>query len=164
MRRLRTCVDDRLSAAHIFSAGGQFANLINVIPGNTFQVNGQTISTDYSPGAVVAVDITQQADGIQVHLVRTTNGTENLNYTTNILHAEPATGFSLYCGGYETNAFAPNNLDFAIFMNDIQIVGEPRLSLAFTSGTWNPTNVGDYEFVVGNTRDHEFILRRGTQA
>ena len=132
----------------IFSAGGQFANLINVIPGNTFQVNSQTISTDYSPGAVVAVDITQQADGIQVHLVRTTNGTENLNYTTNILHAEPATGFSLYCGGYATNAFATNNLDFAIFMNDIQIVGEPRLSLAFTSGTWNPTNVGDFAFVL----------------
>ena len=83
-----------------------------------------------------------------MHLVRTTNGTENLNYTTNILHAEPATGFSLYCGGYETNAFAPNNLDFAIFMNDIQIVGEPRLSLAFTSGTWNPTNVGDFAFVL----------------
>ena len=132
----------------IFSAGGQFANLINVITGNTFQVNGQTISSVWSPGAVVAVDITQQADGIQVHLTRTTNGTENLNYTTNILHAEPATGFSLYCGGYVTNEFAPNNVDFAIFMNDIQIVGEPRLGLTFTSGTWNPTALGDYEFVL----------------
>ena len=132
----------------IFSAGGQFANLINVIPGNTFQVNGQTISTDYSPGAVVAVDIAQLADGIQLHVVRSTNGTENLNYTTNILHAEPATGFSLYCGGYETNATAPNNVDFAIFMNDIQIVGEERTSLTFTGGTWNPQALGDYEFVL----------------
>ncbi len=132
----------------IFSASGQFANLIDVSPGNTFKVNGQTLSTDWSPGAVVAVDITQLADGIQLHLVRTTNGTENLNYTTNILNAEPATGFSLYCGGYETNEFAPNNVDFAIFMNDIQIVGEPRTILTFTSGTWNPSVTGDYEFVL----------------
>ncbi|MGD9611682.1 MAG: hypothetical protein AB7V22_02140 [Kiritimatiellia bacterium] len=130
----------------VFCATGQFANAINVIPGNVFQVNGQTISTDWSPGAVVAVDITQLADGVQLHLTRATNGTENLNYTTNILNPEPVTGFSLYCGGYSC---APaDNVNYAIFMNDIQIVGEPRLGLSFTSGTWNPTVLGDYEFVL----------------
>ena len=135
----------------VFCSTGQFANVIDVSPGNTFKVNGQTISTDWSPGAVVAVDITQQADGIQVHLTRETNGTENLNYTTNILNPEPATGFSLYCGGYETNEFAPNNVDFAIFMNNIKIVGEERKSLTFTSGTWDPQALGDYEFVLQRT-------------
>ena len=130
----------------VFSAGGQFANLIDVSPGDTFKVNGQTISTQWSPGAVVAVDITQLADGIRVHLTRTTNGTENLNYTTNILHGEPATGFSLYCGGYSC---APaDNVNYAIFMNDIAVVGEERTSLVFTSGTWNPQAVGDYAFVL----------------
>ena len=130
----------------IFCATGQFANVINVIPGDVFQVNGQTVSTQWSPGAVVAVDITQLADGIQVHLTRATNGTENLNYTTNILNPEPATGFSLYCGGYSC---APaDNVNYAIFMNDIEIVGEPRIGLTFSSGTWNPTVVGDYEFVL----------------
>ncbi|MGD9782864.1 MAG: hypothetical protein AB7V14_12060 [Kiritimatiellia bacterium] len=130
----------------IFSASGQFANLIDVSPGNTFKVNGQTLSTDWSPGAVVNVEITQQADGIQMHLTRTTNGTENLNYTTNILNPEPATGFSLYCGGYTSSE--TDNPNYAIYMNDIQIVGEERRSLTFASGTWNPQAVGDYEFVL----------------
>jgi ribosomal protein S18 acetylase RimI-like enzyme len=31
-------------------------------------------------------------------------------------------------------------------------------------GRYGFERVGDYEFVVGNTRDHEFILRRGTRA
>ena len=128
----------------IFCSTGQFANVIDVSGGNTFKVNGTTISTEWSPGAVVNVEITQQADGIQVHLTRATNGTENLNYTTNILNAEPATGFSLYCGGYTCQPV--DNVNYAIFMNDIEIMGEPRTSLTFTSGTWNPSAPGDYAF------------------
>ncbi len=128
----------------IFCSTGQFANLIDVSGGNTFKVNGTTISTEWSPGAVVNVEITQQAAGIQVHLTRATNGTENLNYTTNILNAEPATGFSLYCGGYTCEPV--DNVNYAIFMNDIKIMGEPRMSLTFTGGTWDPATLGNFAF------------------
>ncbi len=131
----------------IFCSTGQFANVIDVSAGNTFKVNGATVSTNWSPGAVVDVQITQQADGVQVHLTRATNGTENLNYTTNILNAEPATGFSLYCGGYTTNA-PDQNPNYAIFMNDIQILGEERKSLTFTDGVWSPAATGEYYFAV----------------
>ena len=128
----------------IFSATGQFANVIDVSGGNTFKVNGTTISTVWSPGAVVAVEITQLTNGVQVHLTRETNGVENLNYTTNILNAQPATGFSLYCGGYSC---APaDNVNYAIFMNKIRILGEPPKTLTFTGGTWNPSVVGAYPF------------------
>lgn len=133
----------------IFSASGQFANLIDVSPGNSFKVNGSEISTEWSPGAVVTVEITQLADGIQMHLTRAVDGTENLNYTTNILNSEPATGFSLYCGGYTSDP--GDNVNYAIFMNDIQIVGEERRSLTFTSGTWDPQIPGDYEFTLTRT-------------
>lgn len=130
----------------VFCSTGQFANVIDVSAGNSFKVNGTEISTEWSPGAVVAVDITQLTNGVQVHLTRETNGTENLNYTTNILNPEAASGFSLYCGGYTTNEFAPNNVDFAIFMNNIKVMGEPRTSLTFTGGTWDPSALGDYPF------------------
>ena len=130
----------------LFCSTGQFANLIDVSPGNTFKVNGETISTNWSPGAVVDVGITQLTNGVQVHLTRETNGTENLNYTTNILNPEPANGVSMYCGGYTTNEFATNNVDFAIFMNNIKVMGEPRTSLTFTGGTWDPSALGDYPF------------------
>lgn len=133
----------------IFSATGQFANVIDVSGGNTFKVNGTTISTEWSPGAVVSVQITQQADGIQVHLTRATNGTENLNYTTNILNAAPATGFSLYCGGY--SCLPIDNVNYAIFMNDIEITGEPRVELTFTDGVWNPAATGAYAYVLART-------------
>lgn len=135
----------------IFSAGGQFANLIDVSPGNTFKVNGQTISTNYSPGAVVEVEITQQADGIQLYLTRTVEGAVNLAYVTNIVHGEAATGVSMYCGGY---ADVPeNNVNYAIFMNDLQIAGEEPTSLTFTGGTWDPSVPGDYEFELTRTGD-----------
>jgi len=128
----------------IFSAGGQFANLIDVSPGDTFKVNGQTISTNYSPGAVVEVEITQQADGIQLYLTRTVEGAVNLAYVTNIVHGEAATGVSMYCGGY---ADVPeNNVNYAIFMNDLQIAGDERMSLVFSQATWNPSAAGDYPF------------------
>lgn len=130
----------------IFCATGQFANVIDVSGGNSFKVNGTEISTEWSPGAVVSVDITQLTNGITVHLIRTTNGVENLNYTTNILNPEPASGFSLYCGGYTCDP--ADNVNYAIFMNDIQVVGEPRNSLNFTDGTWNPALTGPYEYTL----------------
>ncbi len=114
----------------MYCATGKFANLIDVSPGDTFKVNGQTISTEYSPGAVVNVEITQLADGIQLHITRTTNGTENLNYTTNILNPEPATGVSMYCGGYTCDP--GDNVNYAIFMNDLQIFERiDRVGIAF---------------------------------
>ena len=112
----------------IFCSTGQFANLIDVSPGNTFKVNGETISTDWSPAAVVEVEITQQADGIQMSLVRSVDGVPNLTYTTNILNPESATGVSMYCGGYTC---APeDNVNYAIFMNDLQIAGEHKLRIS----------------------------------
>ena len=130
----------------IFSAGGQFANLINVGPGNSFGVNGNVISTEWSPGAVVNVEITQAADGIQMALTRMTNGVTNLVYTTNILHGEAATGVSMYCGGYTSSE--GDNPNYAIFMNDLEIMGEPRVELTFTDGVWNPAATGEYYFAL----------------
>lgn len=116
----------------IFDSVDQFANLINVGPGNTFNVNGNTVSTEWSPGAVVEVEITQEADGIAMSLVRSVDGIPNLTYTTNIANALPATGFSMYCGGYDYSA--ENEASFAIYMNDLMIVSssEPVKSLALS--------------------------------
>ncbi len=104
----------------IFDSNGQFANLINVGPGDNFSVNGRTVSTNWSPGAVVEVEITQEAAGIAMTLVRSVGGTPNLNYTTNIANALPATGFSMYCGGYTYNP--ADEANYAIYMNDLRIV------------------------------------------
>lgn len=128
----------------IFSASGQFANLIDVSPGNTFKVNGATISTEWSPGAVVEVKITQLADGIQMNLTRSVGGVANLNYSTNILNAEPATGVSMYCGGYTSSE--ADNPNYAIFMNNLTIRGIVAPALAFTGGTWDPSATGLYPF------------------
>ncbi|HOR75278.1 MAG TPA: hypothetical protein PK180_11140 [Kiritimatiellia bacterium] len=106
----------------IFCSTGQFANLINVVHPDTFQVNGQTISTNYSPGAVVEVEITQEADGIAMTLTRSVGGTPNLTYTTNIANALPATGFSMYCGGYDYSV--DDEAKYAIYMNDLRIVSQ----------------------------------------
>ena len=122
----------------------KFANLINVGAGNAFSVNEAVISTDYTPGAVVYVEIAQKADGIEVYLTRATNGIVNLAYTTNIAHGAGATSIAMYCGGYSD---APeNNVNYAIFMNVLRVFGEVPTRLTFTGGTWNPDAVGDYEF------------------
>ena len=129
----------------VFSAGGQFANLINIGEGDAFSVNGNVISTVYSPGAVVYVEIAQQADGIAVYLTRAAGGTVNLAYVTNIVHGEGATGVSMYCGDYVADPIE-NNVNFAIFMNALRVVGEEPTRLRFTGGTWGPATAGDYEF------------------
>lgn len=129
----------------VFSAGGQFANLINVGEGDAFSVNGTVISRDYTPGAVVYVEIAQQADGIAVYLTRAAGGTVNLAYVTNIVHGEGATGVSMYCGDYVADPIE-NNVNFAIFMNALRVVGEEPTRLRFTGGTWGPATAGDYEF------------------
>ena len=129
----------------VFSAGGQFANLINVGEGDAFSVNGNVISTVYSPGAVVYVEIAQKADGIEVYLTRAVEGTVNLAYATNIVHGEGASGVSMYCGGYVADPIT-NNVNFAIFMNALRVVGEEPTRLRFTGGTWDPATAGDYEF------------------
>ena len=129
----------------VFSAGGQFANLINVGEGNAFSVNGTVISRDYTPGAVVYVEIAQKADGIEVYLTRASGGGVNLAYVTNVVHGEGATGVSMYCGGYVADPIE-NNVNFAIFMNALRVVGAEPTRLTFTGGTWDPAAVGDYEF------------------
>ena len=121
----------------------QFANLINVGAGNAFGVNGTVISTEYTPGAVVYVEIAQKADGIEVYLTRAVGGSVNLAYVTNVAHGAGATSIAMYCGGYNDQ---PNNVNYAIFMNDLQIVGETPTRLTFTGGTWNPFALGDYAF------------------
>ena len=122
----------------------QFANLINVGAGNAFGVNGAVISTDYTPGAVVYVEIAQKADGIEVYLTRATNGVVNLAYTTNVAHGAGATSIAMYCGGYSC---APaDNVNYAIFMNVLRIAGVEPTRLNFTGGTWNPAAAGDYSF------------------
>ena len=127
----------------VFSAGGQFANLINVGAGDAFSVNGTVISRDYTPGAVVYVEIAQKADGIEVYLTRATGGGVNLAYVTNVVHGEGVAGVSMYCGGYND---LPNNVNYAIFMNALRIVGEEPTRLTFTGGTWDPDAIGDYPF------------------
>ena len=129
----------------VFSAGGQFANLINVGEGDAFSVNGTVISRDYVPGAVVYVEIAQQADGIEVYLTRAAGGTVNLAYVTNVVHGEGVAGVSMYCGGYVADPIE-NNVNFAIFMNALRIVGEEPTTLAFTGGTWDPDVPGEYPF------------------
>ena len=143
----------------IFCSTGQFANAIDVSPGNTFKVNGETISTEWSPGAVVQVEITQQADGIQMSLMRSVDGVPNLTYTTNILNPEPANGVSMYCGDYTADPIE-DNVNYAIFMNDLQIAGEERTSLTFSSGTWNPSVLRDYLFELTRSGavDNEIVL------
>jgi hypothetical protein len=74
-----------------------------------------------------------------------------LSYTTNILHGSPATGISMYCGGYGSpeEPIAPaDNVNYAIFMNDLMILGEEATSLEFTAGTWNPSALGNYPFTL----------------
>lgn len=136
----------------VFSAGGQFANLINVGEGDAFSVNGTVISRDYTPGAVVYVEIAQQADGIAVYLTRAAAGGVNLAYVTNVVHGEGATGISMYCGGYVADPIE-NNVNFAIFMNALRVVGEEPTRLRFTGGVWNPAAVGDYEFELTRSGD-----------
>lgn len=131
----------------IFNSTGQFANVIDVSGGNTFKVNGTTISTEWSPGAVVTVEITQEATGVQIDLTRAVNGTNNLEYTTNIVSSLPAAAFGMYNGGFST-ANTNDLSNYAIFLNDLKIVGAERTSLSFTQGTWNPSEVDDYEFVL----------------
>lgn len=143
----------------IFDQDGQFASVIDVSGGNTFSVNGTAVDTTWSPGAVVTVEITQGPDGVQIDLDRSVDGTNNLSYTTNIVNALPASGFSLYCGDY-TASPPEDNVNFAIFLNNLQIVGDERVDLSFASGLWNPSATGDYEFVLSRQGpvDDEVVL------
>ncbi len=129
----------------------QFANLIDVSQNDTFKVNGTTVSTVYSPGAVVTVKITQQAGGIEVYLTRSVTGTVNLAYTTNIVHANPATSIAMYCGGYSSTE--TDNPNYAIYMNDLMIRGEAPTSLEFTAGTWDVTALGQYAYTLERSGD-----------
>lgn len=112
----------------VYCATGKFANLIHIADGNTFQVNGETVSSVWAQQAVVAVEIAQETNGIHVSVVRTSNGVEDLNVVTNVLHAEPLTGLGFYCGGYSC---APaDNPNYALYVNDLRIVGEPPPGIA----------------------------------
>ena len=115
----------------LFCATGKFANLIHVTDGDVFQVNGQTVSTLWAPQAVVAVEIAQETNGIRVGVVRTANGVEDLNVATNILHEEPLAGLGFYCGGY--SCAEAENPNYALFANDLEIVGEPVVPPAVTN-------------------------------
>ena len=146
-------------------AGGGYTNLFDISGGNTFKVLGSTVSTEYVPGAVVNVRITQSAAGIQVDLARTTNGMTNLFYTTNVLNSKTVYALGGYCGGY--TASTTDNPNFALFINNLQITGEPRANLAFTSGTWDPAATGDYPFTLersGTTGTNIVLVSSNTNA
>ena len=106
----------------LYCATGKFANLIHISDGNVFQVNGETVSVVWAQQAVVVVEIRQETNGIQVGVVRTANGVEDLNVATNILHAESVIGIGFYCGGY--SCVPAENPNYALFANDLWIEGE----------------------------------------
>ena len=123
----------------------KFANLINVGEGDAFSVNETVISREYTPGAVVYVEIAQKTNGVEVYLTRAVGGTVNLAYVTNVVHDAGATSIAMYCGGYVADPIE-NNVNFAIFMNALRIVGEVPTRLTFTGGTWDPDVPGGYPF------------------
>ena len=114
----------------IFCSTGQFANLIDVSGGNTFKVNGSTLSTDYSPGAVVAVEVTQLTNGVNVFLTRAVAGVTNLIYSTNVVNDLPANGMGFYNGGYA--CLPVDTVNYAIFVNNLTITPNPALTLAIS--------------------------------
>ena len=106
----------------LYCATGKFANLIHIEDGNTFRINGQTVSAVWAPQAIMEVEIAQETNGIRVGVVRTANGVEDLNVATNVPLATPVTGLGFYCGGYSC---APaENPNYALFANDLRIEGD----------------------------------------
>ncbi len=114
----------------IFCSTGQFANLIDVSAGNTFKVNGSTLSTNWSPGAVVAVEVTQLTNGVNVFLTRAVAGVTNLVYSTNVVNDLPATGMGFYNGGY--SCLPVDTVNYAIFVNNLVITPNPALTLSIS--------------------------------
>lgn len=127
----------------VFDSEGLFANLINITGGGLLQINGETVSTSPSTGSVVTVSITQATNAVRLDLIRLVNGVTNLVYATNIVNGLPAAGLGFYCGGYDEAA-----VEYAMFLNDLQVLGYERKSLSFISGAWDPVSTGDYEFVL----------------
>lgn len=106
----------------LYCATGQFANLIHITTGDTFQVDGQTVSSVWASQAAVDVEIVQETNGIQVSVVRTAGGVEDLNYVTNVFCAEPVTGIGFYCGDY--SCAEADNPNYALFVNNLRIEGD----------------------------------------
>lgn len=141
--------------------GDKVANLIHLSGDNDFSVNGTTISTDYAPHAVTEVEITQEADGITLWLKRTSRdqGVTDLEYTTKVETDKKLTGIGLYAGGWEwSGEDIQNTANYAFYVNDLKIEGEPptdALSLSFPEDAWK---------VVSATEELAFAVNRtGTE-
>lgn len=141
--------------------GDKVANLIHLSGDNDFSVNGTTISTDYAPHAVTEVEITQEADGITLWLKRTSRdqGVADLEYTTKVETDKKLTGIGLYAGGWEwSGEDIQNTANYAFYVNDLKIEGEPptdALSLSFPEDAWK---------VVSATEELAFAVNRtGTE-
>lgn len=141
--------------------GDKVANLIHLSGDNDFSVNGTTISTDYAPHAVTEVKITQEADGITLWLKRTSRdqGVTDLEYTTKVETDKKLTGIGLYAGGWEwSGEDIQNTANYAFYVNDLKIEGEPptdALSLSFPEDAWK---------VVSATEELAFAVNRtGTE-
>lgn len=130
----------------LFANGGRsdadkVANVINLSGDNLFSVNGTVIASNYAPHAVTEVTITQEADGIQLALKRTSadEGIDDLEYTTTIETASKLTGIGLYAGGWDWGDGA-NVENFAFYVNDLKIEGEPPADSLSLAGPWNVTS------------------------
>lgn len=135
--------DDGGRGVDVYDAEGLFANVINITGGGFFQINGDPVSTNSSTGSVVTVSITQMTNAVRLDLVRLVNGVTNLVYATNIVNGLPAAGLGFYCGGY-----GEDRVEYAMFLNDLRVLGYERKSLSFISGAGDPVSTGDYELVL----------------
>ena len=129
----------------LFANGGhgdadKVANVINLSGDNLFSVNGTVIASNYAPHAVTEVTITQEADGIQLALLRTSTdeGIDDLEYSTKVETSAKLTGIGLYAGGWDWNDGASVE-NFAFYVNDLKIEGTPPTDTLSLDGPWAVT-------------------------
>lgn len=128
----------------LFANGGheesdKIANVINLSGDNQYSVNGKVIATNWAPQAVSEVTVSQLADGIQIAIKRTSISTdpvvEPLEYTTKVETDKKLTGIGLYAGGWDWSGGADVE-NYAFYVNDLKIEGEPPTDTLSLAGTW----------------------------
>ncbi|MBU1693022.1 MAG: hypothetical protein KKC51_03565, partial [Verrucomicrobia bacterium] len=111
---------------------------INLGPGNTFHykwgnASAVTISTDYAGDAIVTVSV-KQVVGNQLEVTINRNDGASTNATSSGLVASAAK-VKFYNGGH-----AGNDLNYALFVNDLEIVDSVTPLLTLTGRTGMPAN------------------------
>lgn len=121
----------------------KIGNVINLSGDNLYSVNGTVVASNWAPGAISEVTLTQQADGLLLNVKRTlSDSTVDVDYTTNIVTSSRLTGIGLYAGGWSDPEQTDIN-NYAFFVNDLKIEGEPptgALTLAETNSIWAITS------------------------